>query len=619
MKLMLFSSYKNHWQFLLNIIASFLIAISILFFGLLISYFIFLPISGTPDLTFYEYLRTFFWGYWGDSTVIDPGTPVTEFFAGSRLFRMIEFLWVPILLGVICGIILGRVSFKLRGKWTNKVTQLLIAIGMAFPIFFLGMLFQYNSYTVSLGGIPPSSLLLFLGQYPATGFKNPAFIDPTVITGFPIFDARLTGEVYLAIDRIEHLILPIFTLTPAIIAFVAWQTRSSKERKLHERSILSNTMKTVMIFSFIFSFFILIDNTFNLSGIGDILLDALWYGEVYIVMGGMFVIVIFLVVLTFISCIGYSLVRFLTFYRQEPIKKNSTSVQYNGANLSENSTGTNSRRDFKKYFTNLKNIYKYPFVILGLITVVVILILATFPELISGYTYAEADGFLVGSWEAPSPGHVWGTGKFGRDVFARTLYGLKPLLLSGFGAVLIGIVGGLIFGIVSSLHRHVSKAIETIMIVLFIIPIIVIIAPIIYTFMFLGIDNAPTIITLVMGFLLIPIFTRAITTIPLHKKNILISLKKLIIYIPLAFGLVTVIYESFAFLGFSNPSIISLGADIGDARLHLYDAPHASLWPCFMILITGFGFFLLHYGLKNAFLDKRNSSMLTENYRQIEV
>lgn len=617
MKLMLFSSYKKKWQFLLNIITSFVIAISILFFGLLISYFIFLPISGTPDLTFYDYLGFFFSGNWGVSSVLNPGMPVTELFDISRVCQTIEFLWVPILLGVIGGISLGRVSFKLRGKWVNRVTQFSIAIGMAFPIFFLGILLQFNSY---IGGVPNSGLLLFLGGYPATGVKSAMYPDPTVITGFPIFDARLTGEVYLAIDRIEHLILPILTLTSAIIAFVAWQTRSSKERKLHEKSILSNTMKTVMIFSFIFSFYILIETTFNLRGIGKLTIDAIRMSDAYLIMGGIFLILIILVVITFISSIGYSVVKFLKFDRQEPIKiKNSPSVQYNGANLGENNPRTNSRRDFKKYFTNLKNIYKYPLLILGLIIFIVILVLAIFPEIISGYTFEEANVIdLPNSWLPPSLGHPWGTGKFGRDVFARALYGLGPILMSGFGATLIGITGGLVFGSISSLHKYVNKAIETILIVLFIIPVIVFLAPVIDIF---GFNFAPTLITLIMGFLLIPIFTRAITSVPLWKRNFLISLKKIFIYIPLAIGLVIVIYEALAFLGFYSPSVtpILLGADIQEARLFLLTAPWASLWPGFMLLITVLGFFLLHYGLKNAFLDKWNSSMLIENYRQIEV
>jgi len=620
MKLMLFYSYKNKWQFLLNIITAFVIAISILFIGLLISYWFFIPISGGSDMTFWDYLHFFFSGNWDVSTVIAPGMPVTELYSSS-IFRTLEFLWIPIPIGVIIGICVGKASFKLRGKWANKVTQLFIAIGMTFPVFFLGILLQFNSY---MGGEPHSTLMLLFGNLPTIGFKNPAYLDPTFITGFPILDARLSGELYLAIDRIEHLILPIFTLTPAIIAFVAWQTRSSMERKRSETSILSNTMKTVMIFGFIFSFYFLVDISFNLRMIGNRFLSAIFLNDVYVLIGGIFIILTLLVVLTFISNLVYSVVKFLKFDSKDALRMNSPPLQNNNMNPGENDLP--SRRNIKKHLKYIPiYLYKYPFFFLGLIIMVVIVVLAIFPELISGYTLAEAQGFLPGSWEPPSPGHIWGTAKFGRDVFARVLYGTRDVLIFGFEAVLIGVAGGLVFGFISSLHRQVSKAIETVMIILFIIPVIFFLGLIWNNFGFnywmtslvgFPLDG----LTLTMGCLLIPIFTRAITSVPLGKRNYMISLKKIVIYIPLAFGLIVLIYESLGFLGLTySPPFITWGDDLAEARLFLQTAPWASLWPGLFIFITTFGFILLHYGLKNIFLDKWNLSILTENYRQIEV
>jgi len=55
-----------------------------------------------------------------------------------------------------------------------------------------------------------------------------------------------------------------------------------------------------------------------------------------------------------------------------------------------------------------------------------------------------------------------------------------------------------------------------------------------------------------------------------------------------------------AFLGFSDPRMIEWGNDISQARVHLYDAPWASLWPGFIILITVLGFMLVGDGLRDA-------------------
>ncbi|MFW9877731.1 MAG: hypothetical protein ACFFG0_31980 [Candidatus Thorarchaeota archaeon] len=623
MKLMAFHSYKKNWQFLLNIITAFVISISILFLGLLFSYGFFIPISGGSDITFWEYLCNFFTGNWGELMIITPGRPVTDYLSSS-IYQMIEFLWLPILIGVIAGISLGRTSYKLRGKWANKVPQLFIALGLSIPTFFIGMMLQYNAV---VGVENPSVLMLLFGRLPPYGFKSLMYPDPPFITGFPILDARLTGQIFIAIDRIEHLILPIFTLTPAIIAFVAWRTRSSMEKKPTEKSILSNTMKTMMILGFIFSFYILVDMTFNLYGIGVLTIAGIFLGEAYLIMGCIFIFLIFSVIITFISSIVYSFVRFLKFEKREALEINSLSFQNNEINPGEYNPGNSSRRGLNSKLKSLPiYIYKYPLVFLGLISVILLSVLALFPELISGYSYAEANGTFSGSWNPPSPGHPMGQTVLGQDVFARVLYGTREALIFGLKAVLIGIVGGLVFGFISSLHRYVNKTIETMMILLFIIPVI-------FFLMLIGIYSGLNLFivsisgftldapTLIMGCLLIPIFTRAITSIPLRKRNYLISLKKILIYIPLAIGLIIPIYESLGFIGFLGAiygPFINWGDQINAARSQLYNAAWASFWPGFFILITAFTFILLHYGLKNAFLDKWNSSLLTENYRQIK-
>jgi peptide/nickel transport system permease protein len=46
--------------------------------------------------------------------------------------------------------------------------------------------------------------------------------------------------------------------------------------------------------------------------------------------------------------------------------------------------------------------------------------------------------------------------------------------------------------------------------------------------------------------------------------------------------------------------MIEWGNDISGARVHLYDAPWASLWPGFIILITVLGFMLVGDGLRDA-------------------
>jgi peptide/nickel transport system permease protein len=61
--------------------------------------------------------------------------------------------------------------------------------------------------------------------------------------------------------------------------------------------------------------------------------------------------------------------------------------------------------------------------------------------------------FIVGQELAPSSDHWFGTDGVGRDIYARVIYGSRLSLIVGFGASLIAVVGGLLFGVTSGFYR----------------------------------------------------------------------------------------------------------------------------------------------------------------------
>lgn len=57
----------------------------------------------------------------------------------------------------------------------------------------------------------------------------------------------------------------------------------------------------------------------------------------------------------------------------------------------------------------------------------------------------------------PSATHPFGTDEIGRDVYARVVHGARSSLALGFGAVLIAVTVGTVFGLIAGLgHRAVS-------------------------------------------------------------------------------------------------------------------------------------------------------------------
>jgi len=526
-------------------------------------------------IQYLRYISDLFTGKWGSSTY---GQPVLGLIS-ERFPRMIDLLLLPTILGLGLGILFRVISIKFRKKWIDHLIQAPTAIGIATPIFSFGMVLQ----------------ILFAFRWellPVMGYKTAGLGDPPAITNFRILDCIIAGEWVLLMDYILHLVLPVLALSIVIIALITIQVRSNIKKDPREASIISNTMMTGITFGLILTFYVLIEFTFNFDGISQLFISAMVRNDIIMLRAALFTIVVFFVVITFISNIIFSILKSLTVHQQNSPEITSSPKQKD-KNDQIKIYKIDSKRDLRKY---LRYIYKSPFTLLGLIVVVGIIIVSLFPELISGYSLAEANGIYPGAYTPPSPGHLLGQTRNGRDVFARILFGTRGALIFGFGAALIGIIGGIIFGLISSLHRYVSIAIEGILIIFYIIPVVFLLLLITSI-----LDRAFIFLMFTLGMLLIPIFTRIITNVPLNKRNILTSLKKLLIYIPLIIGIVIIIYEAIGFVISLENDLIQLGNDVSQARVHMYDAFHAAYWPGLFIFFLGIGFVLLHMGLKNTF------------------
>ena len=85
--------------------------------------------------------------------------------------------------------------------------------------------------------------------------------------------------------------------------------------------------------------------------------------------------------------------------------------------------------------------------VLGMIVLVIVILLAIFGPIFSGYTYDGQD--LTMRNALPCAEHLFGTDKFGRDIFTRVCYGARISLSIGFSAALINLVIGTVYGGIS--------------------------------------------------------------------------------------------------------------------------------------------------------------------------
>ena len=266
--------------------------------------------------------------------------------------------------------------------------------------------------------------------------------------------------------------------------------------------------------------------------------------------------------------------------------------------------------------------FKSVLTITGILIVFTVISLAVFCHWISPYTFEQASGIFPGSWSDPSPMHPLGTTELGRDVLARLIFGAYSSLSVALPAIMLSVVGGILVGVIAAYYRGwIDSVLMRICDILLAFPGLILALVVISI-----VGQQIHIIMIVWGVLGIPYYSRLIRgnvlqarELPyIHAARVAGAGNGRIMFRHILPNVIQPIIISFTFdvgswvlglaalsyLGFSDPSMIEWGNDINFARANLYNAPWASLWPGFMILITVLGFMLLGDGLRDA-LDPR--------------
>jgi len=253
---------------------------------------------------FFRYLGDLFTGNWGKSFTISHGQDVWSLI-WQRFPRTMELTILSIIISSFIGIKAGVISAKHRNKYKDTTIRGLSLVGVSIPVFWMGMILQYFlTYQIPI--------------LPAIGFKTAWYDDPTFITGFRLIDSMITGKFYLTIDYLMHLILPVACLTFITLASITRQTRSSmlevlqqdyirtaRAKGCSEKDVINtHALKNALIptatiiglnFGYLLSGAVLTETTFNLTGIGQLMITAIRRYDFYVINAG-----IFLVALSFI-------------------------------------------------------------------------------------------------------------------------------------------------------------------------------------------------------------------------------------------------------------------------------------------------------------------------------
>jgi ABC-type dipeptide/oligopeptide/nickel transport system permease component len=109
-----------------------------------------------------------------------------------------------ILLGIPFGVFIGSTTSKAAGV----VTSIVAYLGMAFPVFWLGLMLQIVFYRD-------------LAWLPAVGRISSSVGIPPTVTGFYTIDAIIGGDLDAFVSAARHLVLPVMCLVLARFAVTA--------------------------------------------------------------------------------------------------------------------------------------------------------------------------------------------------------------------------------------------------------------------------------------------------------------------------------------------------------------------------------------------------------------
>lgn len=94
---------------------------------------------------------------------------------------------------------------------------------------------------------------------------------------------------------------------------------------------------------------------------------------------------------------------------------------------------------FKRFLQN-------PLSVIGMVIFVVFILMALLAPVICKYGYAQMTRDM---FQAPSAEHLFGTDKFGRDLFSRIVYGGRYSIFMGIAATILGTGLGLVLGAIA--------------------------------------------------------------------------------------------------------------------------------------------------------------------------
>lgn len=168
---------------------------------------------------------------WSETAQLPVSTTIAHYFPATL---EIVIFTAPVI--IFLGIYLGVLSAVRRDTPIDHATRSISIIGASLPAFWLGILLL-AIFFVALGWFQP-------GRLSAQGI-NFVYTSPNFIkyTGLMTVDGLLNGQLWITIDALRHLVLPLTVLTTIGVGGIIRLMRSSMLEALNKGYIVTARAK----------------------------------------------------------------------------------------------------------------------------------------------------------------------------------------------------------------------------------------------------------------------------------------------------------------------------------------------------------------------------------------
>ena len=171
------------------------------------------------------HIQYFFWiqdilrGDWGSTGTWANGRPANDVFF-TRFPYTVELSVAAVILTVLIGLPLGIISAIRNNKIPDHISRIIALTGYSTPSYWFGFILQLVFfYYFFLWGLP---------YFPSSGAVSGSMIGRVPrVSGIPILDGLLAGNLAYAWDAFIHLILPSFSLAFISLGYLARIVRAS--------------------------------------------------------------------------------------------------------------------------------------------------------------------------------------------------------------------------------------------------------------------------------------------------------------------------------------------------------------------------------------------------------